>query len=63
MCACVKIMKDKKSSKKLIQQEKIKVIKLAWPVRRETDRIQSQSMIPQLDSEGTILCENATRPL
>jgi hypothetical protein len=38
MCACVKIMKDKKSSKKLIQQEKIKLIKLAWSVRSETVR-------------------------
>jgi hypothetical protein len=38
MCVCVKIMKDKKSSKKLTQQEKIKVIKLAWPVRSKTHR-------------------------
>jgi hypothetical protein len=55
-----KIREDKKSSKKLIQQGKIKVIKLAWPVRSETDRIHSQSMIPQVDPDGvrTILCED-----
>jgi hypothetical protein len=60
MCACVKIMENKKTSKKLIQQEKIKVIKLVWPVTTETDRIQSQSMIPQINLGGVraILCEN-----
>ena len=58
MCACIKIRENKKT--KLIQQEKIKVIKLVWPVTSETDRIQSQSMIPQIDLEGVraILCEN-----
>jgi hypothetical protein len=34
-------MEDKKSSKKLIQQEKIKVIKLVWSVRSETDRLKA----------------------
>ena len=60
MCACIKIRENKKTSKKLIQQEKIKVIKLVWLVRSETDRIQSQSMIPQVDPEGVpaIFCEN-----
>jgi hypothetical protein len=27
------------------EQEKINVIKLVWPVRSETDRIQSQSKV------------------
>ncbi len=61
MCACVKIMENNKTSKKLIQQEKIKVIKLVWPVTTETDRIQSQSkVIPQIDlgEVRAILCEN-----
>jgi hypothetical protein len=61
MRTCVKIRESKKTSKKLIQQEKIKVIKLVWPVTTETDRIQSQSkVIPQIDLEGVraILCEN-----
>jgi hypothetical protein len=60
MCACIKIRESKKTSKKLIQQEKIKVIKSVWPVRSETDRIQSQSMITQVDPEGVpaIFCEN-----
>jgi hypothetical protein len=60
MCACVKIMENKKTSKTLMQQEKIKVIKLVWPVRSKTDRIQSQTMIPQIDLEGVraIFCES-----
>jgi hypothetical protein len=45
MCACVKIMENNKTSKKLIQQEKIKVMKSVWPVTTETDRIQSQSKV------------------
>ena len=53
-------MENKKTSKKLIQEEKIKVIKLVWPVRSETGRIQSQTMIPKIYFEGfrAILCEN-----
>jgi hypothetical protein len=54
MCACIKIRENKKTSKKLIQQESV------WPVRSETDRIQSQSMTTQVDPEGVpaIFCEN-----
>ncbi len=59
MFARVKIRENKSTSKKLIEQEKIKVIKLAWRVKSERCRIQSQSMIPQVDPEGvrTVLCE------
>jgi len=31
--------------------------------KKSSNKLIPQSMIPQLDSEGTILCENATRPL
>jgi hypothetical protein len=60
MRACVKIMENKKTSKTLMEREKIKVIKLVWPVRSKTDRIQSQTMIPQIDLEGVraIFCES-----
>jgi hypothetical protein len=60
MCACIKIMENNKTSKKLIQQEKIKVIKLVWPVTTEADRIQSQSkVIPQID-RGYVCTKIAT---
>jgi hypothetical protein len=41
MCACIKIRENKKTSKKLIQEEKIKVIKLVSSVGREICKKQS----------------------